>query len=141
MTEFELGGQTYRIDAMAAMKQFHVSRRIAPLLPAILPVYAAFARGIDINQMDQLQPVLDPLCQALSGLTDENSEYVIGACLSVVSRKQEKGWASVWGSAGLMFADIGLNVMMQLTVRVIVDQLGPFLRGMPTAPESIPTKA
>lgn len=43
MTELEIGGNTYRINNMPAMTQFHVMRKLGPVLPGIVPVLAQAA--------------------------------------------------------------------------------------------------
>jgi hypothetical protein len=37
-TEFEIDGHEYRIGKLSAFQQFHVSRKIAPILPPLIPV-------------------------------------------------------------------------------------------------------
>ena len=46
MTELEIGGNAYRINSMSAMTQFHVMRKLGPVLPGIVPVLAQAAAVI-----------------------------------------------------------------------------------------------
>ncbi|MGN5479524.1 phage tail assembly chaperone [Cupriavidus basilensis] len=39
-TELDLNGSRYSIGRLSAMQQFHVSRRVAPILPALIHVFA-----------------------------------------------------------------------------------------------------
>ncbi|KVN30700.1 hypothetical protein WJ63_07925 [Burkholderia pyrrocinia] len=41
-TEIELNGARYAIGKLSAMQQFHVSRRIAPIIPPMIPVLVKF---------------------------------------------------------------------------------------------------
>ncbi|MBJ9658358.1 hypothetical protein I5588_27930 [Burkholderia multivorans] len=41
-TEIELNGTRYAIGKLSAMQQFHVSRRIAPIIPPMIPVLMKF---------------------------------------------------------------------------------------------------
>ncbi|KVE41706.1 phage tail assembly chaperone [Burkholderia sp. BDU5] len=41
-TEIELNGGRYAIGKLSAMQQFHVSRRIAPIIPPMIPVLVKF---------------------------------------------------------------------------------------------------
>jgi hypothetical protein len=52
--------------------------------------------------------------------------------LSVVSRQQGSSWSQVWQSANkaLMFDDIDLGVMTQIVVKVIMDSLSGFIKGL-----------
>ncbi|UTV56427.1 phage tail assembly chaperone [Burkholderia arboris] len=168
-TEIELSGKRYQIGRLNAMQQFHVSRRIAPIIPSMIPVlmkfYAevertrnaaanaalgALAAGEDapssaeqrdvLGLVDTIAPVLQPFADALAGLKDEDAEYVFGTCLSVVERQHQNGWAKVWSAAHKtsMFDDMDIGSMLPLVVRVVVENLGPFINGLLTSQASSP---
>ena len=46
MTELEIGGNAYRINSMPAMTQFHVMRKLGPVLPGIRPTLRECKRGL-----------------------------------------------------------------------------------------------
>jgi len=123
---FEVGGQTYRVGRMDAKKKFHVARRLAPLLPAM----SALHSGGDMMKS------LAPVAESLSRMSEEDTDYVIDACLSVCQRLQPAGgWAPITAAGGrLMFQDIDMPEMIQLTVQAIRDNIGNFLPG--AAPQS-----
>jgi hypothetical protein len=135
MIEFEIGGHTYKADKMSAMQQLHVSRRLAPVVPKILPAMAALAAATEQGETEMdlasMAVALQPAADALAAMSDDDSEYVYSACLSVVSRKESGAWASVWSSQrkALMFEDLDLGVMTQLVFKVVGDSLAPFIRG------------
>ncbi|AQQ20254.1 phage tail assembly chaperone [Burkholderia cenocepacia] len=152
-TEIELNGGRYVIGKLSAMQQFHVSRRIAPIIPPMIPVLLQFYEEMDKTEkasadekqgvlalVNSVAPVLQPFADALAGLKDEDAEYVFGTCLSVVERWQGAGWAKVWNIAHKtsMFDDIGIDVMLPLVVRVVVANLGPFISGLLTSQASSP---
>jgi hypothetical protein len=121
----EVGGQKYRIGRIDARKQFHVARRLAPLLAGMSGVpdksagFAAF---------------LGPLTDALSGMSDEDVDYVLDVCLGVCQRIQPNGHpAPVMVRGGLMFEDIDMGQMIQLAVKVIQENLGGFFPGAAAA--------
>ncbi len=146
MIEFELSGQKYRAGKLSAFEQLHLSRKIAPLLPKMLPVFAQIAsrRGAANGDepstedhqpppdLDALADAFSPLAQALAEMPDADCEYVFASCLRVVSRLQAQAWASIWNTSAksLMFDDIDLPVMTQMVVKVIADNLGPFMQGL-----------
>ena len=140
--EVEVGGSKYSIGKLSAMQQFHVSRRIAPIIPSLVPVFSRLKDG-DKSAMDDLEWLassLQPLADGLAALSDADAEYLVGTCLSVVQRRQDHGWASVTGQSGtaLMFQDIDMGVMLKLAVDVIVDNLRPFISGLLTSLPSSP---
>lgn len=141
-TQIELGGDEYSLGRLSAMQQFHVSRRIAPIIPALIPVFMRMRSAAKpLNEdLEGLATVLQPLADGLAQLKDEDAEYVIGTCLSVVQRKQPTGWASVWAPSGkvAMFDDMDLSVTLPLVVQVITANLGPFIQGLLTSQQSGP---
>ncbi|WAL80955.1 hypothetical protein OYT13_13830 [Pandoraea sp. XJJ-1] len=155
--DIEIRGIKYRVGKLSAMKQLHVSRKIAPLMPAILPIMlklagtkkdATDAAGLDdggkraglLDDIATLPQVLQPFADGLANLPDEHADYVIGECLAVVQRFQGNAWFSIWASAAKQptYDDIDLAVMIELSIKVIVDSLGPFIAGWLISPASHP---
>ncbi|AOK32166.1 MULTISPECIES: phage tail assembly chaperone [Burkholderia] len=150
-TEIELNGARYAIGKLSAMQQFHVSRRIAPIIPPMIPVLLKLCADLDGTEsssagerqdvfafVESIAPALQPFADALAGLKDDDAEYVFGTCLSSVERRQDYGWARIWslGQKAAMFDDIGIDVMLPLVVRVVVANLGPFIGGLLTSQAS-----
>lgn len=119
--ETQINGNTYRIGKLDARTQFHVARRLAPLLAGI---------GKTLNQpknKDDLFSTFGPLADALSSMSDEDTDYVLDKCLSVVHRAQGNQFAPVMTTNGrMMFDDIDLPSMMQLAVTVVRENIGGF---------------
>jgi hypothetical protein len=121
--EFEIAGNTYRAGKLDAFKQFHVSRRLAPVLGGL----AMVAGG----EQDRLSALLQPITEAVARMSDTDCDYILQTCLGVVQRQQGSTWAPVFaaGRGALMFEDIDLSAMMQIAVKVIQDNLGGFFQG------------
>ncbi|WP_423196792.1 Bacteriophage protein [Cupriavidus sp. H19C3] len=142
--EIELGRNRYSIGRLSAMQQLHVSRRIAPIVPALIPVFLSLRGKVDRgDDLEGLATALQPLADGLAGLKDEDAEYVVGTCLSAVQRWQETGWARVWAieQKRLMFDDMDMGVILPLVVQVVVANLGPFIQGLLTSQASSPDPA
>ncbi len=142
MTEFDVGGQTYRVAKLDAFRQFHVSRRIAPIIPTLVPLFVKLAReGSLTNDIAGLSELLVPFAEGIANMSDEASEYLIANCLSVAQRKNGTGWAAVWNTnaKACMFDDMDLGIIMQIVMKVIQDSLGPFIQGLLTSQQSGPT--
>lgn len=139
MAEFTVNGQGYRTARIDAMRQFHLSRKIAPIIPALIPVFARLAESqkaenakplsSDLAGMAQL---FEPFAEAIANMPDETAEYVMGTCLSVVSRQQGTTWSPIWNDRQkvCMFDDIDTGVMVQIAAHVVRESLGPFLAGL-----------
>lgn len=123
--EFRIGENTYRAGRMNAMKQFHVARRIAPVIGSLV----ALTRGAPT--MDE---ILQPIAEAIARLSDQDCEYVLGACLATCQRQSGQGWAVIWNDriGKLIFDDIDLPVMIEIATRVLQDNLAPFFAGLPS---------
>ena len=143
-TEFEMDGHWYRIGRMNAFEQFHVSRKISPLIPPLIPVFMQMAKNtggpLDVSAMSGL---FQPFADGFAALPDDSAEYVINTCLKAVRRKNERDeWVPVWSVGGkqVMFDDLNnLSVMLRLVLRVIKDSLGDFLTGLLSGQESSTT--
>lgn len=158
MEEFQVANYTYRAGRLDAFKQFHVQRRLAPALLALtagaaeqLAVMdqklgqtsppADGADGADPSKAEQLDSIIDPaifgamakimrpVAEALGSMKDEDVNFILNTCLAAVERKDGNGWQRVMTRGTLQYADIDAAVMMQLTMRVIQENLGGFFRG------------
>jgi len=146
MIEFDVAGKQYRAGKLDVFQQFHVQRKVAPLIPPLIPVFLkvqAMQGGLTKN-LAALGEVLQPFAENIASLPDKDVEYVISTCLSVVKRQQGDHWAPIWSASAkaLMFDDMDLGGAMQIVVRVIRDSLGPFIQGLLTSqqPETAPTE-
>lgn len=145
MAEIELSGNRYSIGRLNAKQQFHLSRRIAPVIPPLIPVYLRLAQGGNplMDDPASLGEMLQPFTDGLAAMKDEDADYIMGVCLGVVQRQQNGSWANVWSaSQGVcMFQDMDLGVILPLIVRVITQNLGPFMQGLLTSQGSGPADA
>lgn len=140
MSEFELNGNTYRLGKLSAMEQFHVSRRIAPIIPTLIPIFVRLSKGGLSSDLSGMGEALGAFADGISGMSDEHSEFVLSTCLAIVRRKNGDTWVPVWSKAhkACMFEDIDLSTMVNLTVRVIRESLEPFIRGLLISQQSNP---
>lgn len=122
MADFEINGIKYQCGKMNAMTQFHVSRRLAPLLSSL----TALAQG---EKMEPMQ-ILASLMSEISKLSDADCEYVLYACMAVTTRDQGggRGNANVLAGDGrtVMFPDIDMLTMLTIAANVLQDNLSGF---------------
>jgi len=141
MTEFEINEQTYRIGKLNAFVQFHISRRIAPIIPTLIPIFVKISKdGSVTKDVSGLAEVMTPFAEGIAQMSDESSEYVLSHCLSIVQRKHNGNWTPVWSAQNkvCMFEDMDLGVLIQVTMKVIQDSLAPFISGLLTSQASSP---
>ena len=148
MTELEIGGNTYRINNMPAMTQFHVMRKLGPVLPGIVPVLAQAAAALPqadgqedggtmttVDGVAAIAMAARPLLDGLAAMADADAEYVINHCLSAVMRRDPggKSWNAVSRDGVTMFDDIDLMTSMQIVWAVLRENYTSFFRAASTA--------
>jgi hypothetical protein len=124
--EFVEGGKTYRAGRLDAVTQFHVVRRLAPVLGELAPAMKAGGDGLE---------ALPPLASAVAKMTDEDANYCLFGLLGCVTRKQDNGlgWGPVSVGNSLMYADIDMGVMLKLAWQAALENLGSFFASLPSA--------
>lgn len=116
------GGVAYSSKGkLDAFTQLHIARKLGPALTIV----DGLVRKENFDKEKHLLIVL-----MLSHISDENTEFVIHKCLSVVMREQVNGqYAPVQTPAGaLMFDDMTMTTILELTVEIIEENLGDFFR-------------
>lgn len=127
-SEFEIEGVVYRTTRrMPATTQFHVLRRISPLITEASGILLYMKDGGELLDIPMTE--LKKLSEAASSLPDEVINYVIAECLALVEREKEggTGWARVWNiQARAPMFELSMVDMLQVCMHVIMKNLGPF---------------
>lgn len=125
MAELDLHGHQYRAGKISAREQFHIVRRLAPLLGEVAPLAGAK------NPIE----ALPPLANALAAMPDESADYVLFGLLKAVQRKEPQGlgWSAVCSGTSIMYDDIGMAEMVQLAWLALRENLQDFFRAIPPA--------
>lgn len=133
--DIEINGQQYRIGKLDARKQFHIARRLAPVMKSFGDVMIQQAAAAPAEGEDLLMKAMSPIIDAIALMSDEETDYILDTCLAVVSRQQPGGqYQKVMVGKNMLFADIDLPVMMQLTFNTIRENLSNFFF-VPQAPQ------
>jgi len=129
--ELQIDDHVYRIGKLDALSQFHVARRLAPVMAAIGgKVVELASSNPGMPQDEWMMTLFAPVADAVSRLTDDDSNYIITTVLSVVYRQQDEKWAPVQVNKRMMFLDIDMQLMLRLTVESIKGNLGSFFSGV-----------
>jgi len=141
--------QEYKFNKIDALSQFHIVRRLAPVVGEL---FAAIANSgitgagkkaedfkfddIDFNAVSKN---IAPVMLALSKLPDEDMNYCLFGLLKGVQRKQlGGGYANIMAPNSkdlIMFEDIKENLQLMLTLagKSIAVNLGGFMQALPSA--------
>jgi hypothetical protein len=135
---FEIGSRKFSLTKVDAFKQFHIVRRIGPILVDLLPVIGQFGKIKDIDklpqeqQMDLMLKMAVPFMIGMSKLSDPDADYVLQGLLSSVQVQQVAGnWARVYANGMMMINDIELPLMFQLASKALMFNLSGFFAVLP----------
>lgn len=135
--EFEVGGHKYRAEKLDVFEQFRVSRRLAPLLLALMSTGKIGKGGLNVGAVSEMKDedmfaVCQALVQGLATLKDEDVDYVLNACLDKTVREQTGGgWCSMRESGKLRFEDLDMVSLLTITAKVLQHNLSGFFATLP----------
>lgn len=131
--EFTIGDKKFQLTKIDAFKQFHIVRRLGPILGGIIPI-AQKLKGFDAKGMsederlDQFAELLSPIMTGISKLSDADANLVLlGLCSSVsIHQPQFNNWAKVATGEVLSFTELTLPVLLQIAGRAFAFNLADF---------------
>lgn len=129
MSKLEVNGHTYAVGKLNALTQFHVSRRLAPMLAAMGISLQSLQTGMN-SSMEDFLPVLGPITDMMAKMPDEDVNYIIFTCLAVVSRQSGEKFGPITQGQNIMYEDIDMPTMLRLVVEVVKENLGTFMQGL-----------
>ncbi|TCB73202.1 phage tail assembly chaperone [Acinetobacter sp. ANC 4177] len=150
--QITLSNKNYTIGRLNALDQLHVSRKIAPIIPNLIPIIGEVAKGglakvielietgkeddiesLDLSNLDGLSAALSPLMNAIAEMSEADTNYVIHKTLSVVHRDG----AVLCRNESIMFDDLDMGQILPLVIAVIRHNLGNFIQELLTKASSM----
>lgn len=135
---FEAGGRKFKLGKIDAFRQFHIVRRIGPLLTEMMPVIAGIAKSkvdkmSETEKLEEFAKMAAPIMQGLSKLSDADADYVLYRLLSAVEVHQEQfnSWAKIATDTGLMMQDMELPLLLNAAGRSLMFNLSGFFALLP----------
>lgn len=135
---FEIGGRKFKLSKVNAFKQFHIVRRVGPILAELMPAMKELSKFQNANlseseKLEGLAKVVSPIMNGLSKLSDTDADYVLMGLLEAVEMQQQQGnWAKVVaGGSMLMIQDLELPLLLQVAGRAFMFNLSGFFAGLP----------
>ena len=120
---FKIGDRNFKVSKINAMKQYHIVRRIAPILSEMIPAMKQIAKqnttGLSEDEkLEQAAQIAMPIMNGISKLSDKDSEFVLYSLLATVEMQQPEGnWARIVNGEILMFDNLELPVLLQAAGR------------------------
>lgn len=132
---FSIGGKNFQLSKIDAVKQFHIVRRIGPILAKMLPAITSLQKSKtadDSKNEEMLVAFAGPVMEGLSTLSDSDADAVLFGLLQAVEVQQSAGnWAKVCSGSILMIQDIELPILLQLAGRALMFNLSGFFAALP----------
>ncbi len=135
--DFQIGARNFKLNKIDAFKQFHIVRRLGPILGDIIPVAQQMSKSKKENlsedeTFESLAKLAGPIMSGLAKLSDEDSNLVLlGLCSAVEMQQAQGNWARVATQAGLMFQDLELPVLLQIAGKSFMYNLSGFFAVAP----------
>lgn len=142
--DFKSGDYNFRIEKLNAFEQLHLSRKIAPLLPALAPILMRWrARKGDLlsTQILEIAELAEPFAVALADMKDVDAEQVLMTALSKVKVQTDVSrdvWMPVFAPGTHMTSVAELNdlgKLLPVAIKSIMFNLGNFMDGLLTRRE------
>lgn len=134
---FEIGSKKFKLSKIDAFKQFHIVRRIGPLLSELLPAMKGMQKT-DLEKLpedkkfDEIAKIAGPIMLGLSKLSNADADHVLFGLLSSVEVQQDAGnWARVATSSMLMIQDLELPTLLQIAGQAFMFNLAGFFGALP----------
>jgi hypothetical protein len=138
MNTFVINGKNFKLSKIDAFKQFHIVRRIAPILSELMPVLGGIKKVGESSEMseaekfEEIAKIMQPIMLGLSKLSDEDSNKVLFGLLNSVEIQQDSGiWARIANDSMLMIQNLELPVLLQIAGKAFVFNLSGFFTALP----------
>lgn len=138
--DFEIGPLKFKLNKIDAFKQFHIVRRLAPILGDMIPIaqklHQLKKENLSEEQMfAQIAELSTPIFNGISKLSDADADKVLLGLCSAVEMQQtaQGGWARVSNGEILMFQNLELPQLMQIAGRAFAYNMAGFFASMPQA--------
>lgn len=129
--EFKIGEHSFKVGKMNAFKQFHVVRRLAPILGDLIPIMQKLEKMPAAARDEAMLEMLSPALTGLSKLSDEETNKILLSLLECVHVQQGPAWAAVVLDGKLMFEQFDLPVLLQAAGKAFAHNLSGFFQGLP----------
>lgn len=126
MSTLQIDDKTFVIGRLTARQQFHVARRLAPVIAAIVR-----ADGVTTeNVMNSLSDV----AVALSDIKDADADYIMDTCMGVVKYRDSTANTdfTLLVNKNMRYDWVDLPMMLRLTSAVVKENLAGFMSAVPS---------
>jgi hypothetical protein len=136
--EFRIGDRKFKLNKIDALRQFHIVRRIAPLLREMIPVMGSIKKAkvddlTEEQKFEQFGLIASPIIEGLARLSDADADFVLFRLLASVEVEQPQfnSWTFIATESGIKMQDMDLPVLLQAAGRALMFNLSGFFASLP----------
>jgi hypothetical protein len=136
--DFEIGGRKFKLNKIDTFKQFHIVRRLAPILGDLIPAAQKLKnvddkKGTEEEKFEAIAKLAQPLMNGFAKLSDADSNLVLlGLCSAVEMQQMPTGnWARLSNGELMMIQDLPLQVLLQVAGRALQFNMAGFFDLLP----------
>lgn len=130
--DFKIGTREFKLNKIDPFKQFHVVRRLGPILGDIIPVATKLQKMMknttmnDEQQFEAIAQIAGPVLGGFAKLSDADSEFILKNLCSAVEIHQQGAWGFIVRGDNFMIQDLELPVLLQVAGRSFIYNLTGF---------------
>lgn len=138
MSDVEIGGQLYRCGVLPTRTQFHVVKRLIPVLQGLAPLFQQTVNqrlvtdedGVtraDFSGISAIDAVA-ALSNTIGMMSDADSDFILDSALACVRWEQNGRWIPLFGAGGTLTngAADDLAIQLRLLWEVLSTSLANF---------------
>ena len=130
--QFEIEGKLFNAQKMPAKKQFHVARRLAPVLETLDGLIPLLKDDVSFDDeernLEAIFAIIKPFASVLQKMSDDDAEYILNQCLANCKIDVNGKWANLRNGDRDMYQDISLTELVVIAFNVIKFNLSDFTR-------------
>jgi hypothetical protein len=128
--DFSIGDMKFKLNKIDVFKQFHIARRLGPIMGEIIAV-APKVKGLkdDMPENEKLEMIgqlAKPVMDGFSKLSDQDANFVLMGLCSAVEIQQSNNWARLVNGDTLMFNTMELPTLLQIAGRSFMYNIAGF---------------
>ena len=131
--EFDVAGLKIKVSRISAMKQYHIIRRLAPIMADLVPLATKFQNMTDSELSKDQSEAIAPILTGIGKMSDADSEYVLYGLLDACEVRQPEvgNWARMIQGGVLMFQDLPITTLFQVAAVAFKVNLQGFISALP----------
>ncbi len=133
---FEIAGRKYKIHKIDVFKQFHIARRMTPIMgeiiaiaPKVQKVMVSSEDASESEKLDMVAQVAKPVMDGFAKLSDADADFILlGLCSAIeIHQAETNNWARVAKDGVLLFNMLDLPTLLHIAGRSFMYNLSGFI--------------